>query len=111
MALGMSQSEADNEGRRGSNEGSKLAGNAALWHDERLENNAVFGESRLSAVPGGYRDPGGYYNSMGGSAAFWSSSESNSNCAWIRSLDYLGSGVGRYSGDGRSGFSVRCVRD
>ncbi len=36
MALGMSQSEADDAGYRGTNEGSKLAGNAGLWTDGEL---------------------------------------------------------------------------
>ncbi|MBC8192252.1 MAG: fibronectin type III domain-containing protein, partial [FCB group bacterium] len=66
MFLGMSQSEADATGYRGTNEGSKLAGNAGLWTDGSLENNSGFGTSGFTALPGGYRYNGnGYFYYMG----------------------------------------------
>ena len=111
MALGMSQSEADDAGWRGTNEGSKLAGRADLWSDGGLENNAEFGISGFSALPGGYRYGGGYFTLKGAKGSFWSSAESSSGYAWLRALSGLGSGVGRDSGDEPYGFSVRCVRD
>ncbi|PLX24368.1 MAG: hypothetical protein C0600_13150, partial [Ignavibacteria bacterium] len=55
MALGMSQSEADEAGWRGTNEGSKMAGNADLLPDGSLDNDSAFGESGFSAIPGGLR--------------------------------------------------------
>ena len=53
--LGMSQADADDFGWRGTNEGSKLAGNASLWDDGDLENDAAFGTSGFKALPGGNR--------------------------------------------------------
>jgi uncharacterized protein (TIGR02145 family) len=40
---------------RGTDEGSKLAGRADLWTDGDLENNAEFGTSGFTALPGGSR--------------------------------------------------------
>ena len=48
--LGMSESQADSTGWRGTNEGSKLAGNSGLWEDGSLENNAAFGTSTFNAL-------------------------------------------------------------
>ena len=111
MALGMSQSEADDTGYRGTNEGSKLAGGADLWSDGALVNNAAFGTSGFSALPGGYRYSNGFFCSKGDSAYFWSSTEYYSGYAWGRYLDYSSSGVYRKGNYERYGFSVRCVRD
>jgi uncharacterized protein (TIGR02145 family) len=111
MALGMSQSQADATGWRGTNEGSKLAGNADLWTNGALENNAEFGTSGFSFLPGGYRgcDSGDYY-SMSLYGYFWSASESGSY-AWGRDLYYNRTDVNRHASDKRRGYSVRCVRD
>ena len=112
MHLGMSQSEADDYGFRGTNEGSKLAGNADLWYNGNLENNADFGTSGFTALPGGYR----YYlngncSSMGSYGFFWSSTEGSSGHAWRRELSNNNSGVNRFSSYKQDGFSVRCLRD
>lgn len=112
ISLGMSQSEADDTGYWGTNQGSKLAGNASLWAYGDLKNNSAFGISGFSALPGGYRSY--YYGSffdMGSYTYFWSATESYIDLAWGRSLIYGHSGVGRGSGYRRSGFSVRLVRD
>jgi uncharacterized protein (TIGR02145 family) len=112
MCLGMSQSEADDTGWRGTNEGSKLAGNASLWASGDLENDPEFGTSNFTALPGGYRySHSGYFGYQGYTASFWSSTEHTSSYAWYRGLDYSSSDVGRYSGVKHYGFSVRCVRD
>ena len=112
MALGMSESEANNIGLRGTNEGSKLAGGADLWTNGALENDAEFGTSGFSALPGGYRHSSyGYYHELSYSGCFWSSTESYSFYVWIRFLNYNNSGVGRGSSGKLNGFSVRCVRD
>ena len=112
MFLGMSQSEADESGRRGMDEGSQLADVAALWTDGALENNPAFGSSGFGALPGGYRSyVNGSFTNQGGGGYFWSSSEGGSGSSWDRRLDYFYSGVDRGSGNERGGFSVRCVRD
>jgi len=112
MALGMSESEVDSTGWRGTNEGSKIAGRAYLWVDGDLENNSEFGLSGFNALPGGYRryDNGSYwYLTNGGD--FWSSTENNSSDAWFRNVSFYHSEIYRYSNYKQRGFSVRCVRD
>jgi uncharacterized protein (TIGR02145 family) len=111
--LGMSRSEADTGGYRGTNEGSKLAGNASLWEDVDgdLESNSEFGTSGFSALPGGYRSTSGNYYLLGKNAYFWSSTEATSTYAWCRNLYFLYSDVYRWGNNKQCGFSVRCVRD
>lgn len=111
MELGMSQSDADSTGWRGTNEGSKLSGNANLWNDGPLENNPEFGYSGFLAIPGGYRDLYGAYDHLGNFARFWSATEENSSYAWYRSLFYHGSTVYRTNYNKDYGYSVRCVKN
>jgi len=111
MQLGMSQSEADNTSGRGTNEGSKLAGNASLWNDGDLENNSAFGSSGFTALPGGLRGHNGNFGSIGLSGYWWSSAEHSSSSAWYRHLSYGYSNVYRFNNYKDNGFSVRCVRD
>lgn len=111
VALGMSQSEADDTVWRGTNEGSKLAGRAELWNNHALENNAAFGESGFSALPGGCRFYDGYFGGLGSNADFWSATEASTDVAWARALGYDYSAVGRSGGNKHYGFSVRLVRD
>lgn len=113
MYLGMSQSEADGTGYRGTNEGSKLAGNSGLWDNGDLENDAAFGTSGFTALPGGDRGNVGTFGGLGYDASFWSTTEGNSSHAWERYLGYGISKVGRYyyNDDKDSGLSVRCLKD
>ena len=112
MVLGMSQSEVDTEGWRGTNEGSKLAGNAGLWPDGVLESDSEFGTSGFTALPGGYRtSSSGTFASMGSCGYFWSATESGSTVAWGRNLDYGGSAIDRSGSYKSTGFSVRLLRD
>ncbi len=111
MALGMSQSEADvNSGWRGTNEGSKLAGNGDLWGSGgALENDSEFGVSGFTALPGGrrYYD----YNEMGEHGFFWSATEAADNAAWYRELMRYSSTVYRSGILNLVGCSVRLLRD
>jgi len=111
MVLGMSQSEADDTGYRGTHEGSKLAGRADLWDDGDLEDDAAFDASGFSALPAGYRSYSGSFYYLGLSAQFWSSTGGNSNSAWPRFLDYAHSVIARNYYSGQNGFSVRLLRD
>ena len=111
MALGMSQSEADDPGWRGTNEGSKLAGNADLWNDGDYENITEFGSSGFTALPGGYSGHNGSYSLQGFLGYFWASTGLNSYSAWYRTLYYDYSDVGQNVLNKEYGFSVRCVRD
>ena len=74
-------------------------------------NTGATNESGFSVLPGGYRDIYGNYNDMGYHAYFWSSTESSSSSAYIRSLDYNNSGIFNPSGDKNCGFSIRCIKD
>lgn len=112
MYLGMSQAEADDTGFRGTDEGSKLAGNAALWTDGLLDANANFGVSCFSALPGGSRrNYDGTFFYVGGYGFWWSSTEHSSSPAYYRYLSYYHSDVFRDGHNKSDGFSVRCLRD
>ena len=108
--LGMSESEANSTGYRGTDQGSQLAGRADLWNNGNLENNSNFGTSGFTALPGGYRYEDIYYDTMGIYGYFLSSTEGGSNDAWHRRLICYYSEVGRDSSSKRDGFSVRCIR-
>ncbi len=113
MHLGMSSSEADNTGFRGTNEGSKLAGNEPLWIDGDLDNNADFGTSGYMGLPGGYRhwdDSSDLFNALLSTAFFWSSSEYGTD-AWARLLSSYQTQIGRQNYDQTMGVNVRCVRN
>jgi len=104
--------EWDGTGYRGDDAGSKLAGNAALWNDGNLENDSEFGRSGFNIIPGGDRvNTTGYLTNIGVYGYFWSSTEYDSNGAWIQKLNYDTSEIGRNASHKRNGFSVRCVRD
>ncbi|MBC8197771.1 MAG: hypothetical protein H8E60_07800 [Candidatus Marinimicrobia bacterium] len=110
--LGMSLIEADDWGWRGTNEGSKLAGNANLWYDDVLINNTVFGISGFIGIPSGYRNfNSGNHNGMGIYSYFWSSSEYDGGDALTRILFYYSTNVYRNNNNKQSGFSVRCLKD
>ena len=75
-------------------------------------NTGATNESGFTAFPGGYRNNNnGSYYYIGSYGYFWSSSEDDSNDAWLRKLNYSNSEVDRNNTDKRYGFSVRCVRD
>ena len=96
----------------GTDAGSKLAGNAALWTDGDLDQNANFGASGFAALPGGYRyNFGGTFNSLGDLGYWWSATENSSANAYRRNLNYNYAGVYGVNGNKSYGFSVRCVRD
>jgi len=112
MYLGMSEEDANSWGYRGTDEGSKLAGNSDLWYDGILVNNSEFGTSGFTGLPAGYRfSSSGIYYYMGNYGYFWSSSESSSYYAWNRLLDYSNSNVARSFSSKQFGFSIRCLGD
>ncbi len=110
--LGMSPSEADEDYWRGSPVGSKLAGNASLWPDGDLIDNSAFGKSGFTALPAGFRDDyDGSFSSIGGSALFWSVTETNDKWSWSRHLVFHKSEVERDKDSKERGYSVRLVKD
>ncbi len=112
MYLGMSQSDADQIGWRGTDEGGKLKEDGTTHWDS--PNIGATNESGFSALPGGYRhyyDDGMFY-SIGYGGYWWSSTEYNTSYAWRRVLYHGDSSVYRGSDSSkRSGFSLRCVKD
>jgi uncharacterized protein (TIGR02145 family) len=101
MALGMTSSQANSTGWRGTDQGTQMK--TSSW---RGTNSSGF-----SALPGGFRSYGsGNFSGQGTNGYWWSSSPNGTN-AWLRNLSSGDSNVGRYYNYGRSGFSVRCVRD
>ena len=97
MALGMSQSEADDWGWRGTNEGTKLKKDGSSGMDLRLA---------------GSRDSSGYFYNLGDSGYFWSASPDGSSSAWRRHVYSGNSNVYRSNTSYRSNaFSVRLVKD
>ena len=111
MAIGMSQSEADDTGWRGTNEGSQLAGNASLWSNGNLKNSSQFGTSGFSGLPGGYRNYIGDFYGITSNGIWWSATEHSTLGAWRRGLHYLRTTLLRSNRSKEYGFSVRCVRD
>ncbi len=111
MSLGMSQTLADRIAYRGTNEGSKLAGNADLWNDRNLEANSEFGSSGFSALPGGYLNSFDIFRDVGSYAGWWSATEEDNSYAWRRMLYYEKSTIYRKYISKSWGLSVRCVKD
>ncbi|MBN1999215.1 hypothetical protein JW935_16775 [candidate division KSB1 bacterium] len=110
MYLGMSQSEANETGYRGTDEGGKLKETGTgHWSSP---NTGATNESGFSGLPGGYRFHDGTFNVVGSSAYFWSASSAYSGYyAWYRPLYCNRSDVYRSGNYVQDGFSVRCVRD
>ena len=106
MYLGMSQSDVNSTGLRGTNEGSKLKSTSGWNYDGNGTN-----ESGFSALPGGYRNYIGDFVTIGGTAYFWSSTASYSNASWYRLLGSNAESVYRSSHNQVYCFSVRCVKD
>jgi uncharacterized protein (TIGR02145 family) len=111
MELGMSQGEVEHTSWRGSNEGSKLAGNAALWSDGALENDSEFGSIGFTALPAGFRNSTGAFDIIGICGVWWSATEANTDFALYRCLYYTSTGVMRNTYHKEDGFSVRCLKD
>ena len=113
IAVGMSQSDADDTGYRG-NIAAKLSGNIG-WTSSSNANAAGNmsapnrNSSGFSVLPAGRY----YYNymSFGTDVHFWNTTEYNSSKAWQHTLKHSSAGVGRSDDDKVSGYSVRCVKD
>ncbi len=112
MNLGMSQSEADSYQFRGTNQGSKLAGNESHWNDGVLTADVEFGSSGFMALPAGWRasENGGFYQ-LHELATFWSSTASFTTLTISRSLLPHWTQVHRFTSSKKDGYSVRCLKD
>jgi uncharacterized protein (TIGR02145 family) len=106
MALGMTQSQADNTRWRGT-QGIQLKATFG-WDSNGNGTNS----SGFSALPGGYRlvENGTFFNA-GSYGVWWSSTEDDSSVAWNRRLFNRDAIVVRINYLKALGFNVRCVRD
>ena len=105
MYLGMSQSEADGTGYRGTDEGSKLKSTSG-WNSDGNGTNS----SGFTALPAGRRGSS-TFGYLSDAASFWSATEYDGLNAQTRSLYYSISNVGRAIGKKNSGLSVRCIKN
>jgi len=109
MYLGMSETDVNSTGWRGTVEGGKLKeAGTTHWADPNAGAN---NESGFTALPGGYRYSNGYFNDFRYYGSWWSSTEYDTTNAWPRYLYYSGSSVDRDYDLKSMGFSVRCLRD
>jgi len=106
MALGMSQSEADDTGWRGTDEGEKMKSTSGWYNNGNNTNSSGF-----TALPGGSRYSNGSFQDFGGYGYWWSSTESSDAHAWDRGLHSVGGQVYRYGDSKTFGFSVRCLKN
>jgi len=65
----------------------------------------------FSGLPGSSSEPSYWYEGIGENAVWWSSTETSSEMAWIRNLNYDWDHVIRYQKEKKWGMSVRCIRD
>lgn len=112
MTLGMSQSDADDENWRGTDEGGKLKLQGTdIWQSP---NEGATNESGFSAMPGGYYDITTYNDFVGvnTTATFWVSTEApDAFTSYYRTLDYLSAQIYRSPGYQGNSTPVRCVKD
>jgi uncharacterized protein (TIGR02145 family) len=98
-------------GSRGTNQGSSMAANSALWADGDLKNDANSGSSGLDILPTACRrTDGSYYYNRGEFALLWSSTKIDDYVAF-RGLRYPYTRVWRQGDHEANGFSVRCVKN
>jgi uncharacterized protein (TIGR02145 family) len=109
MFIGMTQTQTDETGSRGTTEGDKLKEiGTAHWDKPNAGSTDEFG---LTALPGGYRIDNKTFASIGSYSIWWSSTESSPANAWFRGLSSYDSDVDRYDSWEMNGFSVRCIKN
>jgi len=105
IALGMSQSEADNFGWRGTNEGEKMKSTSGWYNNGNGTNSSGF-----NALPGGFQQINMSYD-LGYSGTWWSSTLYSGLYARDRQLNYNYDQVHRTNDMTGFGFSVRCLKN
>ena len=75
------------------------------------DNLSLNNSSGLGTQPAGFRYSNGTFSGFGIYGHWWSSSQSDVNNGWYRSMTYFLDYVTRYDCDKKYGLSVRCVRD
>jgi len=105
MELGMSESDANSDGWRGTDQGTQMKTTYGWYGGGNGTNSSGF-----SGLPGGYRGSNGYFY-MAGSYGYWWSSSTSGSAAPCRGLVYDHPDVSRGNYNLRGGFSVRCLKD
>lgn len=112
IALGMSPTDAANEGWRGGNIGSQLAGSENMWVKGSLKNDPGFDKSGFNGIPAGNRiGANGSFGNVGTNCYWWSATEENENNARTRNLYYGSNVVIKSPFNKKYGVSARCVKD
>lgn len=107
MHLGMSQSEANSTGYRGTDEGEKLKSISGWYNSGNGINSSGF-----TALPGVSRNSDESFDYLGYYGFWWSTTAQLSTNPWRRSLNYGYNQVGRSDyGSKPYGFSVRCLKN
>jgi uncharacterized protein (TIGR02145 family) len=110
MCLGMSQSVADEDGRRGTDEGGKMKETGTVHWD--TPNNGATNESGFTAIPGGCRYKGSFGDIGGYGSWISSTAYNNSNLLfWFRYLNHEDTKIIRYNCNKNTGNSVRCIKN
>lgn len=78
----------------------------AIGNDLKLNNTSGF-----TALPIAERDYSGTFGTIGGYAAWWTSTEYNAAEAWYRNVFYTDGYLVRWHNTKNYGYSVRCVKD
>jgi uncharacterized protein (TIGR02145 family) len=76
-----------------------------------IPNTGGTNESGFTGLPGGTRIYTGYFDIYTKFGYYWTSTENGNDLAWFRVLDYDYSGVLRFHGFKKNGFSIRCIKD
>ena len=88
----------------------KMLKSTSGWYDKGGDDNGTDAYA-FSALPAGYRDYYGNISLEGYNAYFWSSTERNSNYAYIMLLFYYDGYAYLDNYDKYYGYSVRCLKD
>ena len=108
--LGMNEADVYSAINRGTNQGSKLAGDKNKWKNGVLEDDADFGKSGFMALPGTFINELGL-GEIGSNAFFWTATEVDSLNAYQRYIRSFSSELMRMKIDKKYGYSVRCVKN
>jgi len=86
-------------------------GNKLKREDQGTGSGVGTNTSGFSALLAGFRSYNGYFYYLGGSAAFWSSTEDNATYAYDMNLWYDDSSIFMDDDLKELGFSIRCLKD
>ncbi|MEN8250058.1 MAG: FISUMP domain-containing protein, partial [Bacteroidota bacterium] len=108
MYLGMNEATVNLTGWRGTDEGGKLkAPGTDYW---LAPNTGATNETWFTALPGGSRSDGAFYDLLNLSY-FWSATEPSDTTSLIRALRYINSGIHRQFYKKSNSMSIRCIKE